>query len=56
MSMLGCAGASAATGEILSLIREKIAQNNKDRKIVEVLREIEKKTMEIKESADEGWY
>ncbi len=56
MSILGDAGASAAAGEILVLVEQKISENRDKPEIVAVLREIEKKAKGIIESADAGWY
>ena len=56
MSIASNAGASSAAGEILALVEQKIAENRGKTDVVTVLREIEKKAKEIKESANAGWY
>lgn len=56
MSIASCAGASAAVGEILNLVKEKFNENKDKVEVVEVLKEIEVKAQEIKDAADSGWY
>jgi hypothetical protein len=56
MSIAGNAGSEAAAGEILALVRRKIAENQDKPEVIAVLREIEKKAQEIKEASESGWY
>ena len=56
MSLQGNAGASTAAGEILDLVKQKLDENKDKPDVVKVLKEIEVKAQQIKDSADSGWY
>ncbi len=56
MSIQSCAGAGAAAGEILQLIKQKLDENKSKPDVVAVLKEIETKAQQIKKEAKSGWY
>ena len=58
MSMQGCAGASAAAGEILKLLDKLIgeAEATGNNGAVQALSVVRDKAESIKKSADDGWY